>query len=45
MHVQHVDVDRNGHPTDRELEAARKIHRITGHNVILVTNKWQEKKK
>jgi len=36
VHVQTVDVDKHGKPTDRELEVARKIHRITGHDVILI---------
>ena len=54
-HYQHVDVDRNGKPTKRELDNAERIRRALNgktndqgirehHDIILVPKKWQMKK-
>jgi hypothetical protein len=44
-HVQHANVDRNGHIAQHELDAALDIHRVTGHNVMVIKKKWQQKKR
>ncbi len=36
VHVQTVDVDKNGKPTQKELDAAEAIRRATGHSVLLI---------
>lgn len=36
VHVQTVDTDRNGEPTDREWKAARWIKAMTGSDVYLI---------
>ncbi len=36
VHVQTVDVDKNGKPTQRELDAAEAIRRATGHSILLI---------
>jgi hypothetical protein len=35
-HIQTVDVDRNGKPSQRELDAAERIRRATGHSIFLI---------
>ncbi|MEQ8667060.1 MAG: peptidoglycan-binding domain-containing protein [Rhodospirillales bacterium] len=42
-HIQTVDVDRNGRPTEAELNAAERIRRKVGRNghVYLVPKTWQ----
>ena len=36
VHVQTVDVDKNGKPTQKELDAAEAIRRATKHSVLLI---------
>ncbi len=36
VHVQTVDVDKNGKPTQKELDAAESIRRATGDTVLLI---------
>lgn len=36
FHVQTVDVDRNGKPSQRELDTAERIRRATGESVLLI---------
>lgn len=36
IHIQTVDVDRNGKPTQKELDAAEDIRKATGHSVLLI---------
>ena len=36
VHVQTVDVDRNGNPSQRELDTAERIVRATGQSVLLI---------
>ena len=36
VHVQTVDVDKNGKPTQKELDAAEAIRRATGDSVLLI---------
>ncbi|MDA8637737.1 peptidoglycan-binding protein [Rhodospirillales bacterium] len=44
VHVQSVDVDRNGKPTRRELENAERIRRAEkGTDVLLIPKGWQLK--
>lgn len=43
VHVQHVDIDKNGKPTQQELDAADNIRRRTGDTVILIPKEWQKK--
>lgn len=43
IHVQHVDIDKNGKPTQQEQDAADNIRRRTGDTVILIPKIWQRK--
>lgn len=45
VHVQSVDVDRNGKPTNRELKAAERIRRRTNADVILIPKGWQKRRR
>lgn len=44
VHIQSVDVDKNGKPTRRELDNAERIRKRTGESVILVPKNAQLKK-
>jgi peptidoglycan hydrolase-like protein with peptidoglycan-binding domain len=39
--IQHVDVDKKGYPTQRELEAAERLRRATKSQVIMIPKLWQ----
>lgn len=42
MHIQSVDVDRNGKPTRRELENAEKIRKkLEKGNILLIPKRAQ----
>jgi len=43
VHVQTIDLDNNGKPTERELEATEAIRRATEATVILIGKTWQVK--
>ena len=42
VHIQTVDLDKNGKPTDRELRAALRIHLATGDSVWLFDKSWMK---
>lgn len=41
VHIQTVDIDRDGLPTDRELRTARRLADVTGRPVYLIPKIWQ----
>lgn len=41
VHLQTVDVDKNGEPTEREWKSAMRIFIATGQTVILVPKQHQ----
>jgi len=43
--IQTVDVDKNGKPSQREWDAAYRMHKRTGVSVILVPKTWQLEKR
>jgi|GEM_PF-978901 len=43
-HIQTVDVDKNGYPTQREYDAALAIHKRDRASVIMVLKNWQVEK-
>ncbi len=36
IYIQHVDVDKNGKPDDREVDSAIRLHRATRSDVYMI---------
>ena len=45
VHIQTVDVDKNGKPTEREWDTALRLFKATEENVVLIGKTWQMEKK
>lgn len=43
VHIQTVDVDRDGLPTERELRTARRRAQVTRRPVYIVPKTWQQR--
>ncbi len=41
IYIQHVDVDKNGKPDDREVDSAIRLHRATRSDVYMIPKQWQ----